>query len=189
MNTPLEQDETSRPRWKFRSWLFPLSVAAVYLVLYPAAPDRIVHALMNSGHVLIRIALPLSLAFVMMMILNWYVSPAQVTRYLGNRVGIKGVFLSSIAGLVSMGPVIAWLPFLAAIREKGASNFHLANFLTSRAVKPVLLPLMIGYFGWRFSLTLTALNMVGALLVAAAVALVCRDRRDEAKPGETVPPA
>ena len=124
-----------------------------------------------------------------MMILNWYISPTQVTRYLGNRVGIKGVFLSSIAGLVSMGPVIAWLPFLAAIREKGASHFHLANFLTSRAVKPVLLPVMIGYFGWRFSLTFTALNMVGALLVAAAVAWVCRDRQDEANPGGTVPPA
>ena len=174
---PTGKNETSRPRRKFRSWLFPLGVVAVYLAIYPIAPDRAVQALMDSGHVLRQMALPLSLAFVMMVVLNWSVSPAQVTRYLGSRAGIKGVCLSSVAGIVSMGPVMAWLPFLAAIREKGASDFHLANFLTSRAVKPVLLPVMIGYFGWRFSLVFTALNMVAALVVAAAVASVGRDRR------------
>jgi len=177
VNKPTGNNEMSRPRRKFRSWLFPLGVVAVYLAIYPIAPDRAVHALMDSGHVLRQMALPLSLAFVMMVILNWYISPAQVTRYLGSRAGIKGVFLSSVAGIVSMGPVMAWLPFLAAIREKGASDFHLANFLTSRAVKPVLLPVMIGYFGWRFSLVFTALNMVAALLVAAAVASVGRGRQ------------
>lgn len=178
----------SRPRWKFRSWLFPLSVVVIYLVLYPVAPDRTVHALIDSAHVVGQIALPLSLAFVMMVILNWYISPAQVTRYLGNRVGIKGVFLSSIAGLISMGPVIAWLPFLSAIREKGSSDFHLANFLTSRAVKPVLLPVMIGYFGWRFSTVLTLINMLGALLVAAVVAFLCRDRKGGPNIGKNVFP-
>jgi uncharacterized membrane protein YraQ (UPF0718 family) len=101
--------------------------------------------------------------------LNVFVRPGQVLRFLGGRSGIKGVLLSSVAGIISMGPVYAWLPFLAAIRDKGASDFHVANFLSSRAVKPVLLPLMIGYFGWRFSILFTVFNMVGALVVAAAV--------------------
>jgi uncharacterized membrane protein YraQ (UPF0718 family) len=69
-----------------------------------------------------------------------------------------------------MGPIYAWLPFLKALREKGASDFHLANFLSNRAVKPVFLPLLIVYFGWRFSLIFISLNMVGALFVALLVA-------------------
>ena len=157
-------------------WRFPISMGAVYLASYFLAPDRNASALMASGNILKQMALPLLLAFVMMIVLNRFISPAHVSRFLGSRVGIKGVFFSSVAGILSMGPVYAWLPFLAAIQEKGASDFHVAIFLSSRAVKPVLLPLMIGYFGWRFSLILTALNLVGAVFVAAVVLFICEGR-------------
>lgn len=155
-----------------RQWLFPISVIAVYGGIYFVAPHQTRHALMESGRVFRQMMLPLFIAFVMMVVLNWTISPSRVTGHLGIRAGIRGVLLSSAAGILSMGPVVAWLPFLVAVREKGASDFHLANFLSSRAVKPVLLPLMIGYFGWRFSLIFTFLNVAGALLVAAAVATV-----------------
>ena len=163
---------------KHRQWLFPAGVIVVYLSIYFVAPDRTVNALLTSGNVLKQMALPLLFAFAMMVLLNLFITPAHVSRFLGSRAGIKGVLLSSVAGILSMGPVYAWLPFLAAIREKGASDFHLANFLSSRAVKPVLLPLMIGYFGWRFSLIFTVLNMAGALLVAAVVIFICDGRRN-----------
>ena len=161
---------------KKRQWLFPISMVALYVAIYFIAPGRTVKALMASGTVLKQMALPLLLAFLMMVVLNLFIRPAQVSRFLGGRSGIKGVLLSSVAGILSMGPIYAWLPFLAGIRDKGASDFHLANFLSSRAVKPVLLPLMIGYFGWRFSLILTLLNVVGALFVATAVLYICEGR-------------
>ena len=169
-------DENSKANRKRRHWLFPISMIAVYMAIYFVSPERTVNALRASGVVLKQMALPLLLAFMMMVILNLFVTPSHVSRFLGSRAGIKGTLLSSVAGILSMGPVYAWLPFLAAIREKGASDFHLANFLSSRAVKPVLLPLMIGYFGWRFSLIFTVLNMVGALFVAAAVFYICEGR-------------
>jgi uncharacterized membrane protein YraQ (UPF0718 family) len=162
------QEQSTVRRIK-RYWLFPIGMLAVYMAVYWVAPNRTVNALLESITVLKQIALPLLVAFVMMVVLNLFVTPAHVTRFLGRRSGIKGIFFSSTAGILSMGPVYAWLPFLAAIREKGASDFYLANFLSCRAVKPVLLPLMIGYFGWRFALIFTVLNMIGALLVAAMV--------------------
>lgn len=167
------KSKTKRKTWP---WLFPIGVMSVYVVMYSVTPNQTIHALMESGHVFKQMILPLFLAFVMMVVLNWTISPSRVTRYLGSRSGVKGIFFSSVAGILSMGPMIAWMPFLAAIREKGATDFHLANFLSSRAVKPVLLPLMIGYFGWRFSLIFSFLNLVGALLVAAAVATIGKRR-------------
>ena len=164
------QSTAGGKKWQ---WLFPIGMITLYIVLYFIAPGRTVEALMVSGTILKQIALPLLLAFLMMVVLNLFIRPAQVSRFLGGRSGIKGVVLSSVAGILSMGPIYAWLPFLAAIRDKGASDFHLANFLSSRAIKPVLLPLMIGYFGWRFSLILTVLNAAGALFVAMAVFYVC----------------
>jgi len=151
-------------------WLFPLGIISLYLVLNFFSPDRTITALKASGTVLKQTTLPLLLAFIMMFLLNMFITPASVSRFLGRRAGVKGVLLSSAAGILSMGPIYAWFPFLKALREKGASDFHLANFLSNRAVKPVLLPLLIVYFGWRFSLIFILLNMMGALLVATAVA-------------------
>jgi uncharacterized membrane protein YraQ (UPF0718 family) len=177
-------DKRSTANRKSLQWLFPIGMIAVYMAIYLVAPDGIVKALMASGNVLRQMALPLLFAFVMMIVLNLLVSPSHVSRFLGRRAGIKGVLLSSVAGVLSMGPVYAWLPFLADIREKGASDFHLANYLSNRAVKPVLLPLMIAYFGWRFSLILTLLNMVGALFVAVAVFYICEGRTQSQRPGK-----
>ena len=150
-------------------WLFPALTIALYLGLFCFFPGGTLSALKTSGHVLKQAALPMLLAFMMMFLLNMYMTPDHVTRLLGSRAGVKGVLLSSAAGIVSMGPIYAWFPFLKALREKGASDFHLANFLSNRAVKPVFLPLLIVYFGWRFALIFTLLNMAGALFVAAAV--------------------
>jgi len=68
-----------------------------------------------------------------------------------------------------MGPIYAWYPFLASLKEKGAVDFYLANFLSSRAVKPALLPLMITYFGWQYSLVFALFGVLSALLVATVV--------------------
>lgn len=176
-------DAQSKANRKNLQWLFPISMIAVYMAIFFVAPEGTVHALMASGNILKQMALPLLFAFVMMIVLNLFITPAHVSQFLGSRAGIKGVLLSSIAGTLSMGPVYAWLPFLVAIRDKGASDFHLANFLSSRAVKPVLLPLMIGYFGWRFSLIFTVLNLAGALFVAAAVLYICKGRSKSQRPG------
>jgi uncharacterized membrane protein YraQ (UPF0718 family) len=165
-------NRSRRPR---RAWLFPLAVLAAYGVLWGSSPDRIGRAFLASAHVLRQVSLPLLLAFVMMLLLNRFVTPAHATRFLGRRAGVLGLLLSSAAGVVSMGPVYAWYPFLASLREKGASDFHLANFLGQRAVKPVLLPLMIAYFGWRFSLVFTVVSGLSAVLAAAVVGAMSRE--------------
>jgi len=154
---------------KKTAWAFPLVVLVLYLVLWVLTPDRTGRAVMAAAHVLGQVSFPLLLAFVMMLLLNRFVTPAHATRFLGRKSGVLGVLLSSAAGIVSMGPVYAWYPFLASLREKGASDFHLANFLGQRAVKPVLLPLMIAYFGWRFSLVFSIVSAFIAILAATVV--------------------
>ncbi len=155
-----------------KAWIFPMCVAAAYLILGVAAPDRTFQALNAAGRIMIQVSLPLLLAVLMMFLLNLFVTPAHVTRFMGRKAGPLGILLSSAAGVVSMGPVYAWYPFLASLKEKGASDFHLANFLSSRAVKPVLMPLMIAYFGWRFSLLFALFGVLSALVVATVVRFI-----------------
>ncbi len=112
----------------------------------------------------------------MMFLLNLFITPVHVSKFLGSGVGIRSVFFSAAAGVISMGPIFAWYPFLKSLQEKGAADFHLANFLSHRALKPALLPMMILYFGWRFSLIFTVFCILSALVTASAVGLLGRQR-------------
>ncbi len=149
-----------------RKWAFFLVVLAVYGVLATVEPVLTLEALRQSIRVLLQIALPITLALAMMFVINLTFQGPQVARLLSKGAGLKGVLLSSVAGMLSMGPVYAWYPLLRDLRKQGASDFHIANFLCCRSVKPILLPVMIYYFGWVFSLVLNLLIVLGALLVA-----------------------
>jgi uncharacterized membrane protein YraQ (UPF0718 family) len=168
--------EIAKIRSRFKPWIFPVVVVIVYLILSVISQDRTLISVQASGRVFLQVWLPLLLAFALMFLLNLFISPAHVSRYMGHGTGLKGILLSSIAGIISMGPIFAWYPLLKTLKEKGASDFHLANFLANRAVKPVLLPLMIAYFGWRFSLIFTATCMACALLTATVVSVFTRSR-------------
>ena len=163
-------------RSRLRPWIFPACVAGIYLILLVITPDRAWVGLQAAWRVLIQAALPLLLAFGMMFLLNMFITPVHVSNFLGNGVGVRSVFFSAAAGIISMGPIFAWYPFLKSLRKKGASDFHLANFLSHRAVKPALLPMMILYFGWRFSLIFTIFCILSALVTATVVSLLGRQR-------------
>jgi len=175
MNGPAEPS-TVKHRSGLKSWLFPLGIAVAYLMLAILSWDRTLISLIASSRILAQAALPLLLAFGFMFLLNLYISPAHVSKYLGHGTGLKGLLISAGCGIMSMGPIFAWYPLLKLLKEKGASDFHVANFLANRSVKPVLLPLMVAYFGWRFSLIFTAGCLTCALLTASAVGLFGRKR-------------
>jgi len=109
-------NERRQPR---RVFLFPTIVLAVYGILLAAAPDKALVALESSGRVLRNVALPLGLVFAVMLVLNLFVKPAQITRFVGRRAGIKGIMLSAGAGIISAGPIYVWYPLLKELREKG----------------------------------------------------------------------
>lgn len=151
-----------------------MCVAAAYLILWVILPDRTYKALRAAFHIMAQVSVPLLLAFFMMFLLNLFITPSHITRFMGQKAGALGILLSSAAGIISMGPVYAWYPFLASLKEKGASDFNLANFLSNRSVKPALIPLMIAYFGWRFSLVFAVFGVLSALAVAMSVSLLNR---------------
>jgi len=58
--------------------IFPAGVLVAYGVLYLLMPDRTVRAVVASAQVLTQVALPLCMAFVLMVVLNLFVKPAHV---------------------------------------------------------------------------------------------------------------
>jgi len=160
------------------SYLFFVAVCAVYGGLFWFDPQDAHLALETSGNVFVHLILPLLGAFFALFLINLFVKPAHIARLLGKGSGVRGILLSTLAGIFSMGPIYTWYPLLKELRRQGASEFHLANFLSNRAVKPYLLPLMIYYFGWAYSLTLNVLVVIGAICIGWIVELVNR-RHDQ----------
>ncbi len=152
-----------------RIWIFPGCIVLIYAAVFPAAPGNVAAALHASLHISGQMALPLAIAFVIILLLNLLLNPSMISRFLGKKAGLRGIVLSSGAGILSMGPIYAWYPFVKTLREKGVSNFHTANFLSNRSVKPAMIPVMIVYFGWRFTLVFTIFGIISAWLTALAV--------------------
>ncbi len=163
------------PKWT-RAWLFPLGMCMVYCFAMLAEP-AIAHRALDMSVALFRqIGRPIFMALAVMILLNRFLSPVSVSRFMGKSSGLRGMALSTLAGIVSMGPLYAWYPLFKALRERGASVFHVANFMACRSIKPVFLPVLIAYFGMRFTILFLLANLVGAWLVAWGVHVVCAGR-------------
>lgn len=173
LSTEGSQQPQNRKRRTY-TLLLPLSVLAIYAILSMIAPDKAFSALKGSGSILLHVAGPLALVFLVMLLLNLFVKPAQIAKYLGKGASAKGIILSAAAGIISTGPIYAWYPLLKNLREKGAGNFALAVFLYNRAVKPFLLPVMIAYFGWEYVSILTLFTILGSLAVGYSMTLVMK---------------
>lgn len=166
--TLLKKDRLQSSTWKnhaLRMLLFPAGVLVAYGVLFAIMPEKASIGLKSSGSIILNMLVPLSLVFILMLVFNLFLKPAQIVKFFGREAGIKGVILSAAAGIISTGPIYAWYPLLKDLREKGAANSFLAIFLGNRAVKPFLLPIMISYFGWIYVLILTVFTVLGSIVV------------------------
>jgi uncharacterized membrane protein YraQ (UPF0718 family) len=161
-----------------RMFLFPAVILAIYGILFAVMPDRAFLALKSSGNVFLNMLIPLCLVFVLMILLNLFLKPAQIARFLGKGAGIKGILLPAAAGIISTGPIYAWYPLLSDLREKGAGNSPIAIFLYNRAVKPFLFPVMIAYFGWVYLVILTVLTVLGSIAIGYSLDALMEKKGD-----------
>jgi len=155
---------------------FPAVMLVIYGILFAVMPDRTSFALKSSGNIFLSMLVPLGLVFVLMILLNLFLKPAQIIRFLGKGAGIKSILLPAAAGIISTGPIYVWYPLLKDLRGKGAGNSPIAIFLYNRAVKPFLLPIMIAYFGWIYVVILTVLTVLGSVAVGYALSALMKGK-------------
>jgi len=164
--------------WKNRTIrliLFPVLMLMIYVVLFAVMPEKAIAAFKSSGKIFLNIIIPLGFVFILLVVFNLFLNPAHIVKLFGKKSGVKGIILSSAAGIISMGPVYAWYPLLRELREKGAANSLMAIFINSRAVKPFLLPVMISYLGLRYVIVLTVVTMTGTIVAGYITGVLSRD--------------
>ena len=159
-----ESTEIKKKKNKHGGVYFLTSVFLLYLVLFFFEPEKIRESLKISANVFIQIAPWLFLIIFLMGIINYFVKPKTVLKYVGEGSGIKGWFLAISAGILSHGPVYAWYPLLGDLRNQGMKSGLVAVFLFNRSIKIPLLPFMVHYFKMPFVIILTGYIIIASIV-------------------------
>ncbi len=135
-------------------WMFFLVVFISYLAAALADTGLVFSALSYTADLLWTVLPVILMVFALIFVSNIILTPQRIVRYMGKGSGIKGWLIAMAGGILSSGPIYMWYPLLSDLREKGMKPSLIAAFLYNRAVKIPLMPLMIYYFGWAFTLVL-----------------------------------
>ena len=148
----------------FRGKYLFLVVSIFYAVLFVVNSETALAGLQKSSTVLLKILPIIAVVILFTALLNYFMQPRQIANHLGRESGAMGWLWALAAGVISHGPMYAWYPLLDDLRSHGMRDGLIVVFFASRAIKVPLLPMMVDYFGWAFTLVLSFYLLTGALV-------------------------
>ncbi|SDW16437.1 hypothetical protein [Methanohalophilus halophilus] len=158
-----------------RQYYFVGMMIAIYLVVYFTSPTLFHESLLENYSIFLRIIPILALVFVFIFLFNLFLKPDKIKKHLGKEAGMKGWVFSIVAGILSTGPIYVWYPLLSDLKEKGMRTSFMGTFLYNRSVKLPLLPIMIYYFGFIYTLILTIYIILTSIIVGYLTELIVDD--------------
>lgn len=146
-----------------KAWGFLGGVMIIYLILFLLKKEIFYLSGNYFLDILIKVIPAFILVLVLMFILNLFITPEFISKHLKEK-GIKKWIYVVVAGFFSTGPIYAWYPLLADLREKGLSYGLMATFLYNWAIKIPLLPLMIFYFSLKYAVVLVIVMVFASII-------------------------
>ena len=142
------------------AWYFLFAIIILYFITGIFKINVILPALKFAFAIILTVIPIFILVFVLMVVVNYYITPNAVNKYLGKSSGLKRWFIAIIGGIISTGPIYMWYPMLKELKKKGVNYGFIATFLYNRAVKLPLIPMIILYFGLTFTVILTLVMII-----------------------------
>jgi len=169
----MKNKENKKERNRKWSGLYFLGfVIVLHIILFLLNPENTYDSLKASGSILIKLIPVLFFVVLLMGLLNHFLKPKTVSRYMGKESGIKGWALAICTGILSHGPVYIWYPLLKDLRKQGMRAGLVAIFLYNRAIKIPLIPVMIFYFGIEFTIILSIWMVTASLIEGKVIELL-----------------
>jgi len=135
-------------------WLFLGMVSLLFVALFVHNSDNGQLILTTFKKLMLQILPILILVYFIMLATNYFVNNEKLKKYMGEDAGAKGWVISIVSGILSVGPVYMWYPLMKDLQSKGVKNKFLVTFLYNRGIKLQWLPMLILYFGLKYSITL-----------------------------------
>ena len=142
------------------SGIFILFILIFYIITFFITPKIFITAINFSIETILKVLPIMALVFLLVFLSNIFINSSKIKKHFGEEAGVKGWLLSIIGGVISSGPVYMWYPLLADFKEKGMRNSFIIAFIYARAIKIQILPLMLFYFGFKFTIIFNILILV-----------------------------
>jgi uncharacterized membrane protein YraQ (UPF0718 family) len=154
----------SAKKEKYSGTIFLPLVVLLYIASALYNSDKTLHALNVSMHVFLKL-LPIILSVIILLgLFNYFFNAKKFSQKLRKDSGIKAWLLTLAGGIISNGPVYVWYPLLTDLRSNGVRDGLIVAFIYSRSIKVPMLPVMIDYFGWKFTVILSVYILIAAVL-------------------------
>jgi len=146
------------------SGVFLFSVVVAYVIVGFVDFESFRSALPMLGRFVVRIFPVLVVVFGVMFVTNLFFEGKSIVTFLEKGSGLRGWIVAISGGIISSGPIYMWYPLLGDLKERGMKNSLIAAFLYNRAIKIPLLPMMIYYFGWHFTVALSIYMVIFSIV-------------------------
>lgn len=151
------------------SGVFLTCVGVAYVILGIIDLELFRNTLPVLGRLILRVLPILILVFGIMFLTNLFFEARSIVRILGKGSGFRGWVFAISGGIISSGPIYMWYPLLGDLKERGMKDSLIAAFLYNRAIKIPLIPMMISYFGWPFTIILSIYMVLFSIVNGLAV--------------------
>ncbi|MBW2091182.1 MAG: permease, partial [Deltaproteobacteria bacterium] len=144
--------------------LFALGCFVVALIRDRGKTKQSLGVAVNS---FIRILPPVLSIIIIIGLLLAFVSPEQVSRFIGEQAGFGGILATALLGAILHIPAILSFPLAASLLQSGVSITTVATFITTLTMIGVLtLPLEIKELGKKMAILRNGLSFVIAIAIA-----------------------
>lgn len=104
--------------------------------------------------------------FILLGLLDVWVSRETMIRYMGEESGFKGILFAFVLGTAAAGPLYAAFPIAGILLKKGAKFSNILVFIGTWSTAKIPMLLMEGsYLGMKFMTIRFILSMAGILLI------------------------
>ncbi len=144
-------------------WYFLITILILYLILFFINYQAFNTSVLFFVELLKKIIPSLALVFVLLFLIDYFIEQNSITKHLKNN-SVKKWFYTLIAATFASGPPFLWYPLLKDLNKKGVSYGIISCFLYSRSIKIPYLPLLIFYFGIKYTLILSITMLIVSVI-------------------------
>lgn len=134
-------------------------------------------ALQFTGKNFLNFLFMLTPIFILIGLLDTWVDRNTMIKIMGEKSGIKGVFIALCMGVITAVPVYALFPIANVLLKKGCKIFNVMIFFCSSAgIRIPLLLFEVSSFGWELTLLRFALNLIVVFVMAYIIEKILSEK-------------
>jgi len=151
-------------KFSFKGIKLLIIVAIIYLISAFFNSDKTMLAVSKALSTLLIIAPIFLLIIFLTALINFFISPKKLAKHLGDESGFRGYLIALFAGIVSHGPMYAWYPLIVDLKKHGLKSGLIVTFFYARGLKLPMLPIMVAYFGFLYTVVVSLLIIIFSLI-------------------------